>query len=315
MIEAPPLIVVAGATATGKTDLAIRLAETLAADGRPAEIISADSRQVFRGLDIATAKASAGERARVCHHGLDLVDPDAAFSVADFVAHASIVLADLARRDGVAILAGGTGLYLRAVARGLDTDALPSDPVVRARIEAELERDGVPAAAARLAGLAPTLAATVDLRNPRRVARALEIAELGGDRPRPPVRGYPGRLAWLGLRVERDVHRERIVRRAHAQFASGLIEEARALRSRFEPALPAFSAIGYREAWAVIDGDLTMEAAIELDASRNLAFARRQGTWFRGEPGISWLDATDSDPLPAATGLVRRMLAEPATGG
>ena len=137
MTAAPPLIVVAGATATGKTELAIRLGEAILAGGRSVAIISADSRQVFRGLDIGTAKATAADRARVPHHGLDLVDPDEPFSVADFVAHARTVLADLAAADGVAILAGGTGLYLRAVARGLDTDALPSDPAVRARLEAD----------------------------------------------------------------------------------------------------------------------------------------------------------------------------------
>ncbi len=120
----PPLIVIGGATATGKTELAIELAEAIGAEGRPAAVISADSRQVFRGLDIGTAKVSASDQARVPHFGLDLVDPDHAFSVADFVAHATEVLRDLARRDGVAILAGGTGLYLRAVARGLDTAAL-----------------------------------------------------------------------------------------------------------------------------------------------------------------------------------------------
>ena len=125
---APPLVVVAGATATGKTELAIQLAEAFIATGRPAAVISADSRQVFRGLDIGTAKASPADRARVAHHGLDLVDPDQPFSVADFVAHARGALAGIDRAGGVAILAGGTGLYLRAVARGLDTDALPSDP-------------------------------------------------------------------------------------------------------------------------------------------------------------------------------------------
>lgn len=308
MTGAPPLVVIAGATATGKSALAIRLAEALAADGRAAEIISADSRQVFRGLDIATAKVSAAERARVRHHGLDLVDPDAGFSVADFVGHVSGVLADLGRRGGVAILAGGTGLYLRAVARGLDTGALPSNPVVRARIEADLKRDGLPSGVERLLALAPRLAATVDLQNPRRVVRALEIAELTGDQPRPPARGYPGPVAWLGLRVDPVVHRARIQRRAQAQFEAGLMEEARALRDRFDPGLPAFSAIGYREAWAVLDGELTLEAAVELDGRRTVAFAKRQGTWFRAEPEMTWLDATEAVPESVAMELTRRIL-------
>ena len=132
MTPLPPLVVIAGPTATGKTALAIRLATSLRDAGRQAEIVSADSRQVYRGLDIGTAKVTAEERALVPHHGLDLVDPDEPFSVADFVAHAGTVLARLGEQDGVAILAGGTGLYLRAVARGLDVDALPTDAVLRA---------------------------------------------------------------------------------------------------------------------------------------------------------------------------------------
>jgi tRNA dimethylallyltransferase len=307
-VPAPPLIVLAGATATGKTPLAIELAEALIADGHPAEVISADSRQVFRGLDIGTAKVSAADRARVPHHGLDLVDPDEAFSVTAFVGHAALVLADLGARDGVAILAGGTGLYLRAVARGLDTTALPADPVLRARLEEAAISDGLPPLLERLETLAPVLAARVDRANPRRVVRALEIAELQGDAPLPRPRGYPGPVLWLGLQVDPDVHRARIDARAQAQFDAGLIEEARALRERFDPGLPAFSAIGYREAWAVLDGTLTLAAAIDLDAQRNSAFSKRQGTWFRSEPGIDWLDATKTLPLAAALDRTRRLL-------
>ena len=138
----PPLLVIAGATATGKTGLAIDVAERLSGEGIVTEIISADSRQVYRGLDIGTAKATIQERRGVPHHGLDLVDPDQPFTVADFSAHARAVLADLAARSepALAILVGGTGLYLRAVARGIDTEALPSDVAVRARLEALVAR-------------------------------------------------------------------------------------------------------------------------------------------------------------------------------
>lgn len=304
----PPLIVVGGATATGKTELAIVLGEAIARDGRPVAVISADSRQVFRGLDIGTAKVSAADRTRVPHFGLDLVEPDQPFSVADFVAHAEAVLHDLGRTDGVAILAGGTGLYLRAVARGLDTAALPSDPEVRARLEADLLRDGLPSLVARLETLAPSLAAKVDLRNKRRVVRALEIAEIAGDASLPAPRGYPGPSTWLGLTVDPDVHARWIATRAQSQFDAGLIEEARSLRERFDPALPAFSAIGYREAWAVLDGELSLEGAVDLDARRNVAFAKRQRTWFRAEPGITWLDATEGMPATGALEVSRRLL-------
>lgn len=301
----PPLIVIAGATATGKTELAIRIAETLIADGRAVTIISADSRQVYRGLDIGTAKATAADRARAPHAGLDLVEPSERFAVADFVDYATAELDALAARDGIALLAGGTGLYLRAVARGMPLDALPDDPAVRARLEAELAIEGPAALAERLAAIAPALAATTDLANPRRVVRALELAELRGDGPRPGPRGYGGPLAWIGLRLEPGEHARRIADRARQQFAAGLVEEAVALRERYDPGAPAFSAIGYAEAWAVADGTLTRDAAIEADAARNVAFAKRQRTWFRAEPGIDWLDATNAGLLEATLERIR----------
>jgi len=306
MPASPPLIVVAGATATGKTELGIRLGEAFLAEGRPTVVISADSRQVYRGLDIGTAKATADDRARVPHFGLDLVDPDLPFSLADFATHAREVLSDLAQADAaVAILAGGTGLYLRAIATGLDTDSLPSDPAVRARIEAELDADGLDVLVTRLRSLAPSAAARVDLRNPRRVVRALEIAELAGDVPPPVPRGYPGPVAWIGLALPPLTHATWIAHRARAQFDGGLIDEAATLRERYDPLLPAFSAIGYREAWAVLDGTATLEDAIARDAQRNTAFAKRQRTWFRSEHGIRWFDPTAGDPLPAALDLAR----------
>jgi tRNA dimethylallyltransferase len=293
-----PLVVIGGPTATGKTGLAITLAERLHAQAIPAEIVSADSRQVYRGLDIGTAKATPEERARVVHHGIDLVDADQPYSIAEFRAHALAALEMLGARGGIGILAGGTGFWLRAVFAGIDTDALPSDAAVRAGLEADLESDGVGALAARLAALAPDLAARTDLRNPRRVVRALEIATLQGDAPLPRPLGYPAPVLGLQLFVERSEHVRRIHERARAQFDAGLVEEARALRERFDPALPAFSAIGYRESWALLDGELDLEAAIALDAQRNVAFAKRQATWFRREPALAVVDAT-SDPAPA----------------
>jgi tRNA dimethylallyltransferase len=305
----PPLIVLAGTTASGKTALSLALAEKLAARGIPAEIISADSRQVYRGMDIGTAKVTPEERARVPHHGLDLVDPDQPFSVADFSAHASTALAGIAERGAVAILAGGTGFYLRAVARGLAVDELPWDAEVRATVEAALVSDGLPALVAELRTLAPTRAAELDLRNPRRVVRALEIARLQGDVPLPEPRGYGRDILWLGLSVDGPVLRERIEARARAQFDTGLVEETRALVARYDASLPAFSGIGYTEALAVIEGRLTREAAISEDARRNVLFARRQATWFRREPVVRWLDATRDLPLEEASSATETYLA------
>ena len=305
----PPLLVIAGATATGKTGLAIDIAERLAGEGIPAEVISADSRQVFRGLDIGTAKASDSDRRGIIHHGLDLVDPDEPFSVADFAGHARAALTGIADRGGLAILAGGTGLYLRAVARGIATDALPADADVRARLEAEFLAVGLDPLVERLRAEAPARAATVDLRNPRRVVRALEIAALdGGQGALPEPRGYDGPVAWIGLEVDRPTHLGWIAARAQAQFDAGLIEEARVLRERFDPTLPAFSAIGYREAWAVLDGRLSRDAAIAEDARRNAAFAKRQRSWFRREAGIAWLDAAAADVLARALPLARHLV-------
>ena len=304
MTASPPLLVIAGATATGKTGLAIRLARRLVADGISTEIISADSRQVYRGFDIGTAKATVEKREGIPHHGLDLVEPDQAFTLADYADHARHALAGIADRGGLAILVGGTGLYLRAVARGIATDALPSDTAIRARLEEELATEGLDLLVARLMELAPGRAGRVDARNPRRVVRALEMAEIEGDAPPPRPRGYDGPVAWVGLALDRTTHREWIATRARAQFDAGLIEEARALRARFDPGLPAFSAIGYREAWDVLDGRLDREAAIAADATRNAAFAKRQRTWFRAEPDITWFDAA-ADPLDAVIGLVQ----------
>jgi tRNA dimethylallyltransferase len=295
-----PLVVVGGPTATGKTGLAIALAERLLARGIPAEIVSADSRQVYRGLDIGTAKATPEERARVVHHGLDLVEADQPYSAADFRRHALSALETLRARGGIGILAGGTGFWLRAVFAGIDTDALPWDEAVRAELEADLVRDGVDALAARLTALAPDLASGTDLRNPRRVVRALEIATLKGDVPLPRPVGYPAPVLGFQLSLDPVEHRRRIAVRARAQFDAGLVEEARALRGRFDPGLPAFSAIGYRESWAVLDGEMDLEAAIELDTARNVAFAKRQRTWFRREPTLQVVDAA-GDPARATT--------------
>ena len=269
-VTSPPLLVIAGATATGKTGLAINVAERLTGEGIPTEVISADSRQVYRGLDIGTAKATLEERRGVPHHGLDLVDPNLPFTVADFVAQAQTALTGIAARGGLAILVGGTGLYLRAIARGIATDQLPSDDAVRARLESEFLAVGLEPLVERLRAVAPRRAAAIDTANPRRVVRALEIAEVAGGEPEiPPPRGYDGPVDWIGLATDPATHRRWIEGRARAQFDAGLVEEARALRERFDPALPAFSAIGYREAWAVLDGQMTRESAIAEDARRN----------------------------------------------
>lgn len=301
---------VAGPTATGKTALGVELALAIGAPGRPVAVVSADSRQVYRGMDVGTAKPPLAERRGVPHLGLDLVEPDERFSVADFADHAAGVLRGLAATGGVALLVGGTGLWIRAITGGLALDDLPWDPSLRTSLEADLAADGLDALVGRLRRLAPTLAAAVDARNPRRVVRALEIAALRGDGPLPAARGYPGPRLWLGLDLaDRAAHRDWIARRAAAQLDGGILPEAEALRRRFDPRLPAFSAIGYREAWDLLDGRLDRAGYLEVNVRRNVAFARRQRTWFRREPAAAVL-AAQADPLADALALVRPFLGD-----
>ncbi len=300
------MIVVGGPTATGKTDLAIEIALAIRAAGRRADVVSADSRQVYRGMDVGTAKPTMEERRGVPHHGLDLVEPDQLFSVADFLAHTASVLAALAAAGGVAILAGGTGFWINAVAGGLAVERLPWDPATRAAIEADLARDGLPSLVARLRELAPRLTARTDVRNPRRVVRALEIATLAGDVNLPEGRGYGGPILRLGIDVaDHAEHRAWIARRAAAQLDGGILPEAEALRGRFDPGLPAFSAIGYREAWDLLDGRLDRAGYLAVNVRRNVAFARRQRTWFRREPVDLALDAADPRAAGQALDAVR----------
>jgi tRNA dimethylallyltransferase len=301
----PPLIVICGATATGKTGLSLELAERLPG----AEIISADSRQVYRGMDIGTAKVSAADRARIPHHCLDLVDPDEPFSAADFQRNATEALAGIGQRGGTALLVGGTGLYLRTVAHGLPLTETGRDPALRAELERRLESDGLSALVADLRRLAPSLATRTDLANPRRVVRALERATLAGDRPPPAPRGYAGRVLWLGLHLEPDEHRRRIDARVRRQFEAGLLGEADLLRRRFSTTLPAFSAVGYGEAFAVLEGRLTVDDAAARTIIRTAQLARRQRTWFRAEQDVTWLTARD-DPLPAAVAFLEGADAE-----
>ncbi len=301
----PPLIVIAGATATGKTCLSLELAEWIG----DVEIVGADSRQVYRGMDVGTAKATPAERARVPHHGVDLADPDEAFTAADFRRHALTALTAIAARGRVALLVGGTGLYVRAVARGVVLESTGRDPALRAQLEARLAEEGPVALAADLRRIAPGVAGSIDLANPRRVVRALERVLVVGDRPPPAPVGYPAPVLWLGLAAEPAVHERLIVERAAWQFGNGLMEESATLLQRYPEDLRAFSAMGYREAFDVIAGRIDLPTAIERDARRTRAYAKRQRTWFRSEHGIHWLPAGPS-AMKAARAPVKSFLGD-----
>jgi tRNA dimethylallyltransferase len=295
----PPLIVIAGATATGKSALALALTERLHATlGVPVEIISADSRQVYRGMDIGTAKATPAEQAAVTHHGLDLADPDERFTAADYRRAALTALEAIATRGGIALLVGGTGLYLRAVARGLPLDGGDEDPAIRGSLEARLAEGGLAPLVAELRSRDPDGAERVDLRNPRRVVRALERTIISGSAIPAAPSGYGGPSVWVGLTREPVDHRRAIEARAREQFEGGLLAEAERLRARYPENLPAFSAMGYREAFDVLAGRSDLDHAVAADARRTWVYARRQRTWFRAEPAVTW--------LPVGEGLLDR---------
>jgi tRNA dimethylallyltransferase len=258
-------------------------------------------------MDIGTAKPSAAEQAEIAHHGLDLVDPDELFSVAGYRQAALAALEGIAARDRVALLVGGTGLYLRVIGHGVPVHEAGSDAAIRADLERRLAQDGLPALVAELRRREPEAADRIDLANPRRVVRALERSLVTGTALAPPPEGYPAPILWLGLRRAAAPAALVIEERVRHQFAGGLLDEAAALGAQYDEGLPAFSAIGYREAFDVIGGRADLETAIATTAARTRAYAKRQRSWFRSEPDISWLDA-DGDPARPALELVRAFL-------
>jgi tRNA dimethylallyltransferase len=284
--HAPPLVAIVGPTASGKTDLALALAKRLAL-----EVVVADSRQVYRGMDIGTAKPDPAARRAVAHHLLDLVEPDASFTVADWLAGARAVLPEIAGRGRLPLVVGGSGLYITALIDGYDFTTQPYAPDVRARLAAELEADGLAPLAERLGRLDPARAARIDVRNPRRVLRALERAEAsGGPVGEGRAEPYSGRVALIGLDRPREVLYRRIDERARRLFEGGLLDEVRGLLSAgYGPELAPMSGHGYREAARHLAGDCGLEAAIAATARRTRQYAKRQLTWFRRDRRIVWL--------------------------
>jgi tRNA dimethylallyltransferase len=299
---APPLSAIVGPTGSGKSELAMALAARL-----PVEIVVADSRQVYRGMNVGTAKPTLADRAAVPHHGLDLASPDHAFTVADWLAHVRPLIGEIAGRGAIPLIVGGTGLYVSALVDGYDFASQPWSPEIRERLAAELEAEGLEALAARLTASDPAAAARTDLRNPRRVLRALERTEAQGGGVVPRSEPYPGRLAMLGIARPREVLYRHIDQRAATLFANGLLEEAQALLAAGIAAdAPPLSGHGYREAIGVLRGEWSLEEAIAATARRTRQYAKRQLSWFRRDPRIVWLPAGDQ---PAGErGIVERAL-------
>ncbi|MBT2485614.1 MULTISPECIES: tRNA (adenosine(37)-N6)-dimethylallyltransferase MiaA [unclassified Microbacterium] len=294
MTEGPRLWAIVGATGTGKSDLALNLAEILRERGNPAEIVNADAMQLYRGMDTGTAKVPPAERRGIPHHLFDVREVDQEAAVAWYQPLARAAIAGIHERGGDAILVGGSGLYVSSVV--YEFHFPPRDPAVRERLESELAADGLAALLARLRVLDPATAARVDPHNDRRVIRALEVLEQGGVThgavlpERPELWHRPTRV--IGLSIDRPALVERLDARVQQMWGDGLVDEALALRERgLERGTTAQRAIGYSQALKQVDGELTQEQAIAETQALTRRYARRQVSWFKRYAEIEWKPA------------------------
>lgn len=285
------VVAIVGPTASGKSTVALRAAERTGG-----EIVSADSRQVYRGMDIGTAKPTAEEQRRVRHHCIDLVDPGEPYDAARFQRDGRAALAAIAARGKTGYVVGGTGLYVRALLDGLALEAAPTNSSLRASLEARVSREGAAGLHRELVAIDPAAAERVDVRNARRVVRYLELALLAGrvpaergERVAGPRIGLAPPRGWLDARIDARVRR---------MVDDGVLEETRRLVERgLDPRLPSMSAHGYVHWAAHLRGERTLDEAIAATARDVRAYSRRQMTWFRRDPEIRWVDPTTTDPL------------------
>jgi tRNA dimethylallyltransferase len=292
-----------GATASGKSSLALAFASRHG----DIEIVSVDSMQVYRGMDIGTASPSREERAAVPHHLIDVCDPSEEFTVARFRDLLDEALLGIGRRGHRALLVGGTGLYHRCAVDGLELAG--GDDAVRARLEAEAIEFGVEEMHRRLASLDPVAADRMEPTNLRRVVRALEVIEVTG-RPFSSFgdgldRYPPTPVAQIGLRWERSALAERIEARVHAMVNSGFVDEVIALLD-VSPSRTAMQALGYAEIAAHLRGECSLDEAIDATVLHTRQFAVRQERWFRRDPRIRWVDIT-VDPIPEAMDVLEEV--------
>jgi tRNA dimethylallyltransferase len=297
-----PILAIVGATATGKSDLAIELALRLGG-----EVVNVDSMQLYRGMDIGTAKLTTAERRGVPHHLLDIWDVTQTASVAEYQRLADEVIDGIAARGLAPILAGGSGLYVRAALGDLDFPG--TDEVVRARLQAELEALGPGPLHERLTATDPVAAAAILPSNGRRIVRALEVIEISGQpfsatMPAYDSAPHPGRAALqVGIALPRPELDRRVELRVDQMFASGLEAEVRGLADGqgLRDGKTASRALGYQQVLRYLDGDWSLETARDETVRATRRFARRQESWFRRDPRVTWLDAAD--------GLLRQALA------
>jgi tRNA dimethylallyltransferase len=302
----PPVVAIVGPTAVGKTALSLSLATAFGG-----EVVSADSRQVYRGMDIGTAKATPEERRAVRHHLIDVVDPDEAYTLATYQRDAYAAIAGIHARRGLPLIVGGTGLYVRAALGGFAIPRVAPDPELRRALEEYARRRGAEALHDRLARGDPEAAARIDPRNVRRVIRALEVYQITGEpisrlqTSRPP----PWRVLRIGLTTDRDELYRRIDARVDWQIENGLLQETeRLIAMGYGCGLPSMSGLGYRQICMYLRGEITLAEAIALIKARTHRFARQQYTWFRlDDPTIAWLRA-DEGAAERAAALVEAFL-------
>ncbi|MGQ0503613.1 MAG: tRNA (adenosine(37)-N6)-dimethylallyltransferase MiaA [Panacagrimonas sp.] len=301
-----PVVLLMGPTASGKTGLSLALAEQLRTRGQSVEIVSVDSVQIYRGMDIGTAKPDAAARAAVPHHLIDICDAADPYSAARFCVDARAAIDAIHARGALPLLVGGTMLYFRALTAGLSP--LPTaDPALRATLAARAGREGWPALHQHLARLDPVTAARLHPNDGQRIQRAIEVIETSGQSlsslHAQSVEVAPD-LRFLKLALmpaERAVLHARIERRLAAMLAQGFIEEVAALRARgdLDPALPSMRAVGYRQIWDHLDGHYDAAEARLRALSATRQFAKRQATWLRSEHDLCWLNPESADVLGA----------------
>jgi tRNA dimethylallyltransferase len=302
----PPLVVLLGPTAVGKTALSLALCQQF--DG---EIINADSRQIYRYMNIGTAKPAAAELESAPHHLVDFCEPDAILTVATYQELAYAAIGEIHQRGHVPFLVGGTALYVRAVVEGLRIPEVPPDPPLREELERQLEQEGVAGLFERLQKLDPATAEVIDARNPRRLLRALEIIMVTG-RSKVELEGAtppPYRILSIGLDRPRDELYMRTDARIDAMVAEGLVEEtAQLLQSGYATNLPAMTSLGYREIAAALGGEMTLDAAMAKIKTETHRFVRRQYTAFRKLKKVEWYDLSEPDAPAQITQRVAEFL-------